>query len=212
MTIGGSEPGLRTKWRSLLALSMLMVIGAAGPASAETKRIFAIPATQWNNATSTERPAHVFGSSDLGNLTGGIVFGLSPASVNSRLPTPTPGVEWGDLPFASEYPGDVRYFWVRLDALPDSGIEATHCVGANSYVVFLFRDRALFRVSWRLLPDKDCPSPRASAEDLYARYLAIDRSVSLATHYRAGKAEAVEITDPNADDLIPVRWANRQRR
>ncbi len=97
------------------------VIGAAGPASAETKRIFAIPPTQWNNAMSTERPAHVFGPSDLGNLTGGIVFGLSPASVNSRLPTPTPGVEWGDLPFANEYPGDVRYFWVRLDALARFG-------------------------------------------------------------------------------------------
>jgi hypothetical protein len=182
------------------------------PASAETKRIFAIPATQWDHATSTERPAQIFGPSDLGNLTGGIVFGVSPAAVNARLPNPTPGVEWADLPFANEYPGDVRYFWVRFDATPDPSGGATDCVGANSYVVFLFRDHALFRISWRLLPDKDCPSPLAAAEAIYAHFLTIDRGVSLATHYHAGKAEAVEITDPTADDLIPFRWANRQRR
>jgi len=198
----------------LLAACLLTSAGvpAATPALAETKRIFALPPTQWDNAMSTERPARIFGPSDLSNLTGGIVFGLSPAGVNERLPTPAPGVEWGDLPFANEYPGDVRYFWVRFDAIRDAGNAPADCVGASSYVVFLFRNRALFRVSWRLLPDKDCPSPRAAAEDIYGRYLAIDRSVSLATHYRAGKAEAVEITDPNADDLMPYRWANRQRR
>lgn len=205
---------MRTEWRVLLAAGLLTLIGAArvNHASAETKRIFAIPPTQWDNAMSTEHPARFFSPSDLGNLTGGIVFGLSPGGVNERLPTPTPGAEWGDLPFANEYPGDVRYFWVRFDAIRDPGNAAADCVGASSYVVFLFRGRALFRVSWRLLPDKDCPSPRAAAEDIYARYLAIDRSVSLATHYHAGKAEAVEITDPNADDLMPYRWANRQRR
>jgi hypothetical protein len=211
----GRKDGLRRmELRSLLAACLLTLTGATvpGPAPAETKRIFAIPATQWDNAMSTERPSGVFGPSDLGNLTGGIVFGLSPSAVNARLPTPTPGVEWADLPFASEYPGDVRYFWVRLDAIRDLGNAATDCVGANSYVVFLFRNRALFRVSWRLLPDKDCPSPRAAAEAIYGRYLVIDRSVSLATHYHAGKAEAVEITDPGADDLVPYRWTNRQRR
>ena len=47
---------------------------------------------------------------------------------------------------------------------------------------------------------------------VFARYLAIDREASLATHYRAGKAEVVEITDPNAGYLMPFRWENRGRR
>ena len=46
---------------------------------------------------SRDQPAQILGPSDLANLTGGIVFGLSPAEVNARLPTPTPGVEWIEL-------------------------------------------------------------------------------------------------------------------
>jgi hypothetical protein len=180
--------------------------------SAETKQIFTIPPTQWDNGMSRDRPALIYSPSDLANLTGGIVFGLSPAELNAKLPTPAPHIEWADLPFANEYPGDVRYFWVRLDAVRDLRAGINGCVGANSYIVFLFRERGLFRISWRLLADNDCPSPNAAAAEIFARYLAIDRSVSLATHYRAGKAEVVEITDPNADYLIPYRWTNRQRR
>lgn len=161
---------------------------------------------------SRDRPTRLFGPSDLANLTGGIVFGLSPAEVNAKLPTPTPGVEWANLPFATEYPDEVRYFWVRLDAVREPRDVINACVGANSYIVFLFRDRGLFRISWRLLPDNDCPSTRAAAESIYARYLAIDGTVALAAHYHAGKAEAVEVTDPTVDYLIPYRWANRQRR
>ena len=161
---------------------------------------------------SRDHPADILGPSDLANLTGGIVFGLSPAEVNAKLPTPTPGVEWIDLPFASEYPDEVRYFWVRFDAMAEPREGKNACVGANSYVVFLFRDRGLFRISWRLLPDDNCPSTRAAAEDIYARYLAIDGAAALASHYRAGKAEVVEATDPTVDYLIPYRWANRQRR
>ena len=59
---------------------------------------------------SRDRPALVLGLSDLANLTGGIVFGLSPSDVNAKLPTPAPGMAWGDLPFANEYPDEVRYF------------------------------------------------------------------------------------------------------
>jgi hypothetical protein len=160
---------------------------------------------------SRDRAAQIHGPTDIGNLTGGIVFGLSPIEVNGRLPAAAPGIEWADLPFANEYPDDVRYFWVRLDAMRELRDGITACAGANSYVVFLFRPRGLFRISWRLLPDDDCPSPRAAAEDIYARFLAIDRAASLATHYRAGRAEAVEITDPNASYLTPYRWTNRQR-
>jgi hypothetical protein len=180
--------------------------------SAETKRIFTIPPTQWDNTMSRDRSTQFFSPSDLGNLTGGILFGQSPIEVNARLPIPAPGIEWAALPFANEYPDDVRYFWVRLDSVPEQRRGVGGCVGANSYVVFLFRGRGLFRVSWRLLPDNDCASTRAAAEDIFSRYLAIDRRVSVATHYRAGNAEVVEISDPAADYLMPYRWANRRRR
>src|SRR6185312_3260534 len=103
-------------------------------------------------------------------------------------------------------------FWVRLDATrqPRDGVDG--CAGANSHVVFLFRNRALFRISWRLLPDAACPSPHDAAEDIFARFLAIDGALLVASHYRAGRAEVVEITDPGVDYLMPYRWANRQRR
>jgi hypothetical protein len=178
----------------------------------ETTRIFTIPSTRWDHTLSRDQPARISGPSDLANLTRGIVFGLSPSEVNAKLPNPTPGVEWIDLPFAPEYPDEVRYFWVRLDAMRAPGDGVTGCVGANSYVVFLFRNRGLFRISWRLLPDTDCPSTYVAAEDIYARFLAIDGAAALASHYRAGKAEVVEVTDPSVDYLIPYRWANRQRR
>jgi hypothetical protein len=197
---------------SRLVLSGCLLVSMSQAASAETKRIFSIPPTQWDHAMSRERPALSLGQSDLANLTGGIVFGQSPSEANAKLATPTPGVEWADLPFASEYPDEVRYFWVRLDAAQKPRDSINGCAGANSYVVFLFRNRVLFRVSWRLLPDNACPSTHAAAEDIYARYLAIDGGVVLTTHYLAGKAEAVEITDPNVDYLMPYRWANRQRR
>jgi hypothetical protein len=181
-------------------------------ASAETRHIFAVPPTRWDNSMSRDQPAQISGPSDLANLTGGIEFGMSPAEVNASLPTPAPGVEWIDLPFASEYPDEVRYFWVRFDAVREPLAGITACAGASSYIVFLFRDRGLFRISWRLLPDDPCPSTRAAAEQIYARYLAIDGAAALASHYRAGKAEVVEVTDPGVDYLIPYRWANRQRR
>ena len=194
-----------------MALLTVVVLFAL-PAWAETKRIFAVPEQEWDHLMSQGHPARIFTPTDLSDLTGGILFGLSPTEVNTRLPSPAPGIDWASLPFANEFPEVVRYFWVRPDAAPAlaKGIEG--CVGAASYVVFLFRRHGLFRISWRLLPDTECPSTTEAAEDVFARYLAIDRTISIATHYRAGGAEVVEITDPNADYLLPYRWTNRKPR
>ena len=178
----------------------------------ETKRIFVVPPVRWDAAMARDRPAQTHGPTDLGNLTGGVVWGLSPLEVNSRLPMPATGLNWSALPFANEYPEEIRYFWTRLDTVRELREGMNACIGANSHIVFLFRARGLFRVSWRLVPDEACPEPRAAAEGVFARYLAIDRAASLATHYRAGKAEVVEITDPNAGYLMPFRWENRGRR
>src|SRR5258708_6914010 len=126
----------------LLWLMALLVPLTAG---AETERILIIPPTRWDHAMSRDQPAQLPGYSDLANLAGGIGFGLSPAQVNAKLPTPAPGVEWIGLPFAPEYPDEVRYFWVRFDAVREllSGTKA--CTGGNSYGGFLFRDPGLFR-------------------------------------------------------------------
>ena len=158
MTSGRREGGLRRTF--MASLAALAFSSPAPAAEAETQRIFALPALQWDAGLSRDRLARSFGPSDLANLTGGIVFGLTPSQVNARLPTPASGIEWASLPSANEYPEDVRYFWVRLDAVkePRAGIQG--CTGANSYVVFLFSARGLFRMSWRLLPDATCAAPR----------------------------------------------------
>ena len=171
-----------------------------------------IPPILWDRTMSRDRPAWIHGPTTLGAMTGGVTFGLSAVEVNGHLPMPAEGIDWDALPFANEYPEEVRYFWTRLDGVTDLKEGISGCTGTNSHVVFLFRVRGLFRVSWRLMPDAACPSTRAAAEGLYARYLGIDRAGALSTHYRAGRAEVVEITDPNAGYLIPYRWTNRQRR
>ena len=196
---------------SRVAATLLPLLTVA-PAMAETKRIFVVPPVQWDQTLTRDRPAQVHGPTELGRLTGGIVWGLSPAQVNALLPVPASGVDWASLPFANEYPEDIRYFWTRLDAAPELREGMGDCMGGGSHVVFLFRSRGLFRISWRLLPDAACASPRAAAEDVFARFLAVDRAAALTTHYRAGKAEVVETTDPNASYLIPIRWENRRRR
>lgn len=200
---------MRLVWPFLPLLALVLPDTGAW---AETKRIFPLPPIQWDNRVSRERPAQTHGPSDIANLTGGIVFGMSPAEVNRMLATPTAGLDRQGLPFANEYQEEVRYFWSRLEAVPALREGLTGCVGANSHAVFLFRNSGLFRISWRLLPDADCPSPVAAAEGLFARYLAIDAAASVATHYHTGKADVVEITDPQADLLLPVRWDNRVRR
>ena len=185
---------------------------AASAWAAEPKRIFTVPPIQWDKTMKRDRPAQIHGPTDLGNLTGGIVWGLSPAAVNALLPVPVTGLDWATLPFANEYPDEIRYFWTRLDTVRALRDGVTGCFGANSYIVFLFRSRGLFRVSWRLVADATCPSIRPAAEEIFARFLALDQAAALTAHYRPNKAEVVEITDPGASYLIPFRWENRGRR
>jgi len=194
-------------------LAALPVAAAFSTAAhAETQRIFVVPPLAWDHGLSRDQPAQTIGPSDLAALTGGIVFGLSPSQVNAHLPAPASGIDWAGLPSANEYPGDVRYFWVRLDAMHTPHGALPGCAGADSYVVFLFQRGTLFRISWRLLPDANCPSPAVAAREIYARYLAIDGTSAQTSHYRPNRAEAVDISDPDAGFLIPYRWENRGRR
>jgi hypothetical protein len=193
-----------------LAFSLLSGLAQAQPA-AEEKRIYIVAPLRWDPGMTAVRPAQSQTPGDLGNLTGGIVFGMTPNDVNARLPEPAFGVSWSALPMAKEFSEDVRYFWVRLEGARDLRQGTEHCLGANSYVAFLFRSHGLFRLSYRLFPDADCPAVDAAAADIFARYVRLYRAVAVATHYATGSAVAVEVNDPTADYLTPTRWLNRER-
>jgi hypothetical protein len=202
----------------LILAVLLLVAGTAPPARAQSpdpaivpKRIFAVPPVQWDGALLTSRPAVHQTPSDLANLTAGIVFGLTPTDVNARLPDPAPGVSWSSLPTAIEFPEDVRYFWTRLAGAQDLQTGLASCAGANSYIVFLFRTRGLFRLSYRFVPDATCPDPAPAVADIFARYLLLGSDVAVAVHYSSGGVQVVDITDPTADYMIPLRWRNNAR-
>jgi hypothetical protein len=175
------------------------------------KRIFVVPTRQWDSAMQSSRLAVHLSLNDLGNLTGGIIFGMTPSVANSMLPDPLPGVSWNTLPAATEFPEDVRYFWTRLTGSPDLRAGIRSCTGANSFAVFLFRRQGLFRISFRLVPDATCPDPAPAAADIFARYVPLGSSVALATHYVTGGVQVVDVGDPTANYLIPIRWENRSR-
>ncbi|MEA2740479.1 MAG: hypothetical protein QOH05_3786 [Acetobacteraceae bacterium] len=170
------------------------------------RRIFLPPPTQWDDAMLNSHPALQQSPSDFANLTGGVAFGMSPGQVNAKLLDPYAGVSWGELPLASEYPGEVRYLGVPIDRAGALRTGLTSCAGAGSYVVFLFSGNGLFRLSYRLTADKSCAETNEAARAIFARFVPIGDSVALSTRYRTGRTEVVDVTDPTAGYLIPTRW------
>lgn len=169
-------------------------------------RIFLPPPNRWDHDLLNMRPALSQGRSDLTAVTGGIAFGTMVEDVNSHLSKPYAGISWSALPEALEYPGDVRYFYVPFSDAGPLKAGTPRCAGDGSTVVFLFSETMLFRISYRLVPDKTCPSVKETARDIFARYITIGETVSLTSRYHTGSAEVLDITDPGASFLIPVRW------
>ncbi|MFL5286794.1 MAG: hypothetical protein ACJ8AW_38930 [Rhodopila sp.] len=172
----------------------------------QTLRVFVPPPLEWNQRTQTTRPALLQTPHDLARINGELTFGMTPEQVAALLPGMPQSLTWNTLRTAREYSSDVRYFWVRLDDLPEWRSRLTGCVGNASYVAFLFTQHGLARISFRLVPDAACPSVTAAAKDLLARYIVIGPEVALSVRYTALPAEVVDITDPTASLLIPVRW------
>jgi hypothetical protein len=170
------------------------------------KPIFLPPPLQWDHAMVSFRPALQQTANDFANLTGGIAFGMSAQAVNARLSEPYPGLTWNGLPMANEYPGEVRYFRLPLASAGPLRMGMTACVGAGSYIAFLFSDRGLFRLSYRLITDKSCTDTNQAAQQVFYRYAPIGKVVALSVRYRSGKTEVVDITDSAADYLTPLRW------
>jgi hypothetical protein len=197
----------RTAILLMLAASPAYAQPASAPATAEpVKRIFVPPPVQWDNAMSSFRSALQQTAMDLANLTGGIVFGMSPGNVNAHLPEPYAGLSWTALPLASEYPGEVRYFGAAIDRVGTLRMNLTACTGKASYLVFLFNSNGLFRLSYRLSADRTCPDTAEAAREIFARYVPIGQSVAMSVRYQTGKTQVVDVTDPAAGYLIPTRW------
>ncbi|MDR3532659.1 MAG: hypothetical protein P4L90_19165 [Rhodopila sp.] len=199
----------RTAMPLMLAASQACAQPAVTPAvpgPAITQRIFTPPPVQWDNAMLSFRPALQQTARDFANLTNGIVFGMSPGAVNAQLPAPYPGMSWNELSLANEYPGEVRYFGIRIENAGALRMGLTACTGAGSYMVFLFSSRGLFRMSYRLIADKGCPDTGEAAREIFARYVPIGQTVALSVRYRTGRTEVVDITDSTAGYLIPTRW------
>jgi hypothetical protein len=177
------------------------------PTGAEpARRILLPPPIQWDNAMLSFRPALQQTASDFAILTGGIAFGMSPSRVNARLPEPYPNLSWDELQLANEYPGEVRYFGVPLDRAGALRTGLTGCPGAASYVVLLFNDKGLFRLSYRLTADKTCTDTGQAAQSIFARYVPIDQGLALTIRYRTIRTQVVDVTDPTAGYLTPIRW------
>jgi hypothetical protein len=187
-----------------LAAPLGAPLGATEAGSA--KRIFLPPTLQWDNAMFAFHPAVQQSASTLAALTGGITFGMSPATLNALLPEPYPGLSWTGLALANEYPGEARMFGIPIASAGALRMNLTACTGAGSYVVFLFKSNGLFRMSYRLAADKTCPDTNDAAQQIFARYVPIGREVAYSVRYRTGRTWVVDITDPAANYLMPIRW------
>lgn len=177
-----------------------------GTAPELAKRIFLPPPAQWDKEMLVSHSALSQTAADFANLTDGLAFGMSPAQANARLPDPYPGLTWASLSMANEYPGEARYFGVPMGAAGKLRMQATACAGAGSHIIFLFSPQGLFRVSYRLLVDKNCVDANDAAREIFSQYVPLGKTVALSVRYRTGKTQVVDVTDPAAGYLIPNRW------
>lgn len=197
--------------RRLILLLLCALAPATAVAQEPAKRLFVVPPLQWDPSIMTPRTLMRQMMIDFARRSGGIIFGMKPAEVGALLPDQGGARDWQSLPLATEYPEDVRYFFVKPSATGDLGAGMTGCVGDASYVVFLFRNRGLFRISFRLFPDRACPSVKEATDNIVARYAIIDPELVLVTHYQNGVAEVVDLVDPGSGHLRSIRWLQRSR-
>jgi len=192
-------------------LALLAGLGVAAPVWAQDEPvdlpILTPPPSVWDHQMLNGRPLLSQTVSNLTAITTGIAFGMGPGEVNTHMPVPAQGISWSALPPATEFQDDIRYFWIRFDEAGGLRLGAKGCVGTDSYIVFLFQSRGLFRISYRLVPDVACPRPAAAALEIFGRFVSLATEVAIAEHYRAGAMEIIDVTDPTAlSSLRAIRW------
>jgi hypothetical protein len=207
----GENPAPRSATHRPLLAALLagLALAAGGAAAAQTpdttKRIFALPALQWNSTGVNWNYATQQSPGDLARVMGGLTFGLKPEEVSQRLPKLGADLHWNNLPAAKEFSEDVRYVRMPMQGAGTLRGPVTACFGEQSNVVLLFRNNGFFRASWRFLPGQACPSPHDAAAELYAAYVPLAVTLVASALYRAGSAEVVDVTDPGAGPLIAQR-------
>jgi hypothetical protein len=169
------------------------------------KHILVLPPVQWDAMGVARFPIGQQTASDLARVMGGLKFGLKPEQVSQHLPKLGAELHWTDLPVAKEFHADVRFLRMPMQQAGELSAPVTACAGASSYVALQFHDGVLFQVSWRFLPDRNCPDPRDAADQLYAVYVPLPATVATSTHYRTGPVEVVDVTDPDAGPLAAQR-------
>ena len=104
-------------------------------------------------------------------------FGMTAAQVNALLDHPFGNVEPAGLPRASEYrTGEVRYFWAPISDLKEFRSfydPVSSCLNQSlDYVVFMFHENSLMRISFRLYgpPRSGCGNRLALFPDLAGRF------------------------------------------
>jgi len=134
-------------------------------------------------------------------------FGMSPVQINDLLLNKFGTVEWDILPQAMEYNSvEVRYFWKILADVPklkEYGIY-NPCISPSSYITFLFKDRALFRISLRFINDNSCPDHQLVLDEFAELY---NVSPVVRNRHRSFKLVGREVTLVGGDyKLEPFPW------
>ena len=109
---------------------------------------------------------------------GRFTFGMSQAQVNAVLDHPFSAIDPSALPRAGEYwTGEVRYFWLPVSALADFRSlydPVAPCLDNRlDYVVFMFHEDSLMRLSYRLYGPSggpDCGDRKKLFPDLASRF------------------------------------------
>ena len=174
--------------------------------SANSKRLLVAPELKWESNLQYWSYEYSHSTDRRTTVMGGLTFGMDAEEV-SRVVTPQdPELHWPDLPVATEFSEEVRYISLPLQQVAELRTKVSSCFGAPSYVVIMFRDAGLFRISWRFLPDPACPDPREAARDVFASVVAIARTDGVSLHYRTRFAEVVDLSDPDAGPLLADHW------
>jgi hypothetical protein len=197
---------------SLAMLALCLTIGTAvaalepGRPAPNIKQILILPTLQWDSDGERWRFAAEQSTMEVERALAGLNFGMTPQQVNNLLPHPGPALNFADMPAAPEFPEPVHYTWTHMVVAGKLMAPVKSCYGAASYIVVLFRASGLFRVSYRFLPDSNCPNPRPAADELYARFVPINSTIAFSVLYHTGYADVVDVTDPHSGILISERW------
>lgn len=190
---------------TLIGVALLTSAAVASETSDRNKPIMVLPPRQWDAMGVASHIAVQQSASDLARVMGGLTFGLKPEEVSRRLPKSSGELHWNGLPVAKGFHEEVRLVRMPVQDAGTLRARITACFGEQSHVVLLFRNNALFRVSWRFVPDGNCPNPLDAAEQLFAAYVPIAGTIAVSTLYRAGSVTLVDVTDPGAGALVAQR-------